>query len=513
MHVLVVVPDGDGDTGPIGRDARQRVRSWRRPDRGLVPVAVDPYQSSLRTNGRQIRQCAGIGDGELGRRDFRIDANARDQRHGRAAGLQAVGIEADGRQSPTGNEHQVAGGQIAGSQTSAQRRGDPRREIEQHDLSAGGACADLRVDDGLSAGQCLGIGDSATRAGLGERLDRAAANTHPHEAGRSGADEEGVVRAPLNAMDGGGPWRQIRNRLRRSSLHGLALERQADTEADPLAVGREEGFAAALFPDRQGQQLTERSHEDLRFACLVGPVCERLSVRRQRHHRSRCRIARLERPALRQRLDERLRHRRCCVSTRDRGRGQPAESETGGKGSHGQHQHRPASGAWPGRRERGLFLQMLELEPRVADIAQSPPRILLEAAPQQPPESTRRAGRKRRPVRLALEHGGDGVRDRRARERLASRQHLVEDAAEGPDVGALVDRRAPRLFGAHECGRAEHDAVDSSRACASSPEALASPASERTLAIPKSRTLTSPSRVILMFAGFRSRWTMPRSWA
>ena len=57
-------------------------------------------------------------------------------------------------------------------------------------------------------------------------------------------------------MDGGGTGRQIRNRLRRSSLHGLALEHRADAEADPSAVGREKGFAAALFPDRRGQHLT-----------------------------------------------------------------------------------------------------------------------------------------------------------------------------------------------------------------------------------------------------------------
>jgi hypothetical protein len=36
---------------------------------------------------------------------------------------------------------------------------------------------------------------------------------------------------------------------------------------------------------------------------------------------------------------------------------------------------------------------------------------------------------------------------------------------------------------------------------------------EGRLARPKSRTLTTPDGVILMFAGLRSRWTMPRSCA
>ena len=43
------------------------------------------------------------------------------------------------------------------------------------------------------------------------------------------------------------------------------------------------------------------------------------------------------------------------------------------------------------------------------------------------------------PVGLALERGGDRVRRRVAGERAPSRQHLVEHAAERPDVGALVD--------------------------------------------------------------------------
>ena len=201
-------------------------------------------------------------------------------------------------------------------------------------------------------------------------------------------------------------------RPRRSSLHGLALEHRADAEADPSAVGREKGFAAALFPDRRGQHLTERPQEDLAFACLLGHVRERLSVRRQRHHRSGCRIACLEPPALRQRLDEQLRQRRRRVSTGDRGRGQPAESETGGKGTRRQQQHGPARGAWPGRRGRGLLLEMLDSAARRryrARAAADPSRGSGAAAAGS--RGVRR--RQRRPVRLALENRGDGVRDRR----------------------------------------------------------------------------------------------------
>ena len=50
-------------------------------------------------------------------------------------------------------------------------------------------------------------------------------------------------------------------------------------------------------------------------------------------------------------------------------------------------------------------------------------------------------GGQRRPVRLALENLRDRVRGGVASKRDAPGQHLVEHASEGPDVGALVDRR------------------------------------------------------------------------
>ena len=48
----------------------------------------------------------------------------------------------------------------------------------------------------------------------------------------------------------------------------------------------------------------------------------------------------------------------------------------------------------------------------------------------------------------------DGV----AAEHALPGQHLEQDDAEGPDVGALVDRLPARLLGAHVGRRAENDA-------------------------------------------------------
>ena len=91
-------------------------------------------------------------------------------------------------------------------------------------------------------------------------------------------------------------------------------------------------------------------------------------------------------------------------------------------------------------------------------------------------------------------------------------QHLVEHAAECPDVRALVDRLPARLLRAHVGGRAEDrpacvPPVDRRRLADG--DARRPPAFAR----PKSSTFTTPSGVTLMFAGLRSRWTMPFSCA
>ena len=67
-------------------------------------------------------------------------------------------------------------------------------------------------------------------------------------------------------------------------------------------------------------------------------------------------------------------------------------------------------------------------------------------------------GGQRLPVRLALQDARDHVGHRLAREGLAPGEAFVEHAAERPDVGALVDRAAARLLGAHVRRGAENDA-------------------------------------------------------
>ena len=117
--------------------------------------------------------------------------------------------------------------------------------------------------------------------------------------------------------------------------------------------------------------------------------------------------------------------------------------------------------------------------------------------------------------------GGSSFRiadDRVARgvplERLPARQHLVKDRAEREDVRARGRRQPPHLFGRHVAHR-PHDRARSP--CDPRPSARSSARREATASIlfarPKSRIFTWPSRVTKRFSGFRSRWTMPFSWA
>ena len=80
-------------------------------------------------------------------------------------------------------------------------------------------------------------------------------------------------------------------------------------------------------------------------------------------------------------------------------------------------------------------------------------------------------------------------------------QHLVQHAPKGPDVAALVDAVTARLLRAHVGGGAEDRPRRVTRVRSGTLTSSASAAFAR----PKSSTFTTPSGVILIFAGLRSR--------
>jgi hypothetical protein len=100
----------------------------------------------------------------------------------------------------------------------------------------------------------------------------------------------------------------------------------------------------------------------------------------------------------------------------------------------------------------------LERQPHITDIPQSPPRILSQAKLDRAADRRRDTRGQCLHVHVALDHARvRACRVFRAKGAPA-REHLVEHAAEGPDVGPLVNRPASHLFRAHVGGRPHDDA-------------------------------------------------------
>ena len=98
--------------------------------------------------------------------------------------------------------------------------------------------------------------------------------------------------------------------------------------------------------------------------------------------------------------------------------------------------------------------------------------------------------------------------DRVPAEGPPSRRHFVEHEAEREQVGPAVERFARGLFGRHveggpdgDTGRRDRPGLGR-RVCLRFEQLSI-------LARPKSSTFARPSRVMNMFAGLMSRWTMP----
>ena len=116
---------------------------------------------------------------------------------------------------------------------------------------------------------------------------------------------------------------------------------------------------------------------------------------------------------------------------------------------------------------------------------------------------------------LLADDRGERLGPRRPLEGAPAREHLVDERAERELVGPEVHRLAARLLGRHVARRCRRRRRRASPRSPSGPARLAPLPFSRcsTFARPKSRILTKPSRVTITFSGFRSRWTMPASWA
>jgi hypothetical protein len=165
--------------------------------------------------------------------------------------------------------------------------------------------------------------------------------------------------------------------------------------------------------------------------------------RESRHHRGCCRCATL--PSCR------------C------GRDEPHDKDPRGPGRplrHGERSRARLGDRWcPGKL---TCLDPFQFDSRLADVAQPTLRIFVEASSEQ--SSYRRwcTRGERLQVRLSLKDACEDVCHLFALERALRREHLVEHAAECPDVGPFVDHLAARLFRAH-VGRSAENRPESRR--------------------------------------------------
>jgi hypothetical protein len=86
------------------------------------------------------------------------------------------------------------------------------------------------------------------------------------------------------------------------------------------------------------------------------------------------------------------------------------------------------------------------------------PTILDQATLKQRSHRRRHVGRQRVPIRFEADHGAEHVRSILAVECADAGEHLVQDAAERPDVTTLVRLVSLRLFGGHVGCRTENHA-------------------------------------------------------
>ena len=324
------------------------------------------------------------------------------------------------------------------------------------------------------------------------------------------AEHDGAVGAPGAAAGVGGRGERLDRPGRGFELPELGL----GEEADEARVGRPEGLASALRAlEPAGVAAVEAPEPQVALARRrFGGEDERPPVGRDHHL--------IEAGARRcgQGEDHGFSGRRRLPPGRDRG-----EERDGGEAGRGHQQGGPAAVA-RGRdrpcpdRAGGGGARPLQVVAGVRDVAQALAWVALEAAPEHVANRGWRPCGEAAPVDLAREDGGENVRDRLAVEQPLAGQHLEQHDTEGPDVGALVDRLAPRLLGRHVGGGAEDDpgrgaGLGEGGRLRESAEAPRAARPSRALARPKSRTLTLPSGVTFTLAGLRSRWTMPFSCA
>ncbi len=231
-----------------------------------------------------------------------------------------------------------------------------------------------------------------------------------------------------------------------------AAQHAAGVERERPAVGRKGRLQGAL-----GVGQLDRLHRvdladpDRAALVLVLHPGETPAVRRHGHRH------RIDRALLG--TDEELElHRRLLRDLRRRPQPAPCRERQRDR-RHGRRGQGPGRAAGKGDCPRfGLifFKEPRQVDTHVAGVPQAIARILHEATPHHASQPGRHRLGQLVPLRLRPQHRGQRVGNRLAAVGPLGRQHLVDHATEGPDVGARVHLLPARLLGAHVGGGA-HD--------------------------------------------------------
>ena len=232
-------------------------------------------------------------------------------------------------------------------------------------------------------------------------------------------------------------------------------------EADKPAVGRPEGKRGALGPlNRAGFRAGHGSQPETEHRLGTGHERDVATIRGDRQL---CVVAstagaRTSEGGVLGRRDGELDH----VLGLRRG-GTPHSQRNGRSGDERDRrqrsdQPRDTRGSRGHGRRRSKAGLVIQHEQRCRDVADSLAAILDQALPQQ--RSNRRGdiGREGLPGRLEADHRAEHVGHVFAVKGASPRQHLVQHAAECPDVAALVGLSSLRLLRRHVRGGAEDDA-------------------------------------------------------
>ena len=170
--------------------------------------------------------------------------------------------------------------------------------------------------------------------------------------------------------------------------------------------------------------------------------------------------------------------------------------------------HRRSRAQSRGRRSRARGALADRSSERCAQIATISVAVLAQARVARPDRVRRRRPAVAERRGLAMRTAARDVHRRLAVERRPARQHFVEHDAKRKDIRARIHESGLAPVRGTCRPRCRESGPSGSRTRRSHPR-FAAGLSETSLARPKSRTFTSPSRRIITFSGLMSRWTMP----